>query len=515
MARPRTDDGGRRMSGEHGDVERFRALLGHRLGLSFEDSRLASLAELLGRRGEGTPGGAKGYLARLDASASVEELRALARELTVPETYFFRNNDSFRALVGAAIPERMQVQATTRRLRILSAGCASGEEPYSLAMSLRAHADAGWNVSIHALDINGSMLEKAARARYTAWALRETPPDMLARWFRKESREFVLDERVRKMVTFEERNISKDDPGFWQADAFDVIFCRNVVMYFTPEAARATIARLSRSLLPGGFLFLGHAETMRGLSHDFHLRHTHETFYYAQKDGSERAHVLETASADPPSPRAGAGVPVPDLDWAEAWVETVRRSSERIAELSAQRPLAGPDPIRSSAANVAKALELLGEERFAEAKAVVGALPDAAARDPDVLLLRAVLLTHGGDLQEAESVCAQLLSLDELSAGAHYLMALCRESSGDLDGAAEHDKRAVYLDPTFAMPRLHLGSLARRAGDREGARHGLEQALVLLEREDASRVLLFGGGFRREALVAVCRAQILSCGGTA
>ena len=106
-----------------------------------------------------------------------------------------------------------------------------------------------------------------------------------------------------------------------------------------------------------------------------------------------------------------------------------------------------------------------------------------------------------------------MLQLDQMSAGAHYLLALCREDAGDRSGAVDHNQVAAYLDPAFAMPRLHLGLLARRAGDRARARRELAEALVLLQREDASRLLLFAGGFGREALVALCRAELVSCGG--
>ena len=107
----------------------------------------------------------------------------------------------------------------------------------------------------------------------------------------------------------------------------------------------------------------------------------------------------------------------------------------------------------------------------------------------------------------------ELLEVDELNAGAHYALALCREGAGDARGAIDHDQVAVYLDGSFAMPRLHLGLMARKAGDREAARRELGHALELLEREDPSRVLLFGGGFRREALLALCRAEFAACGG--
>src|SRR6185312_3207575 len=152
-------------------------------------------------------------------------------------------------------------------------------------------------------------------------------------------------------------------------------------------------------------------------------------------------------------------------------------------------------------------------ERFADALALLGQLVPDANQDPDALLLRASLLTNGGRIAESEAVCWRLLALDDLNAGAHYLMALCREQAGDLSAAAEHDQSATHLDPGFAMPRLHLGLLARRRGDVAGARREIGLAQVLLAREDAPRVLLFGGGFSREALMALCRSELLAMGG--
>jgi chemotaxis protein methyltransferase CheR len=124
-----------------------------------------------------------------------------------------------------------------------------------------------------------------------------------------------------------------------------------------------------------------------------------------------------------------------------------------------------------------------------------------------------VLLTHAGDLPAAEALCRPLLALDDRDAGVHYLLALCREHEGDLAGAIENDRASTWRDPVFAMPHLHLGMLARRAGDPEEACRELQIALALLAREDARRILLFGGGFGREALEGLCRAELRACGG--
>ncbi len=175
--------------------------------------------------------------------------------------------------------------------------------------------------------------------------------------------------------------------------------------------------------------------------------------------------------------------------WAKTWLETVQHASDRIQALT-ERPTAasalrgGLAPRNSTdvGAQLQLALELLKQERFADALELLGRLPAASEQDPDVLLLRAALLTHSGNLSAAEQASARLLEEDELNTGAHYLIALCRESAGDRQGAVEHDQTAIYLDAAFAMPRLHLGLMARRAGDWETARRELSHALTLLRK---------------------------------
>jgi len=489
------------------DVEGFRALVGRRLGLQFEEAKLGFLADVLQRRLDASGRTCSAYLARLDSDAAHEELGALAQELTVPETYFFRNVDQFHALTETALPQCMGWRAAQKSLRLLSAGCASGEEAYTIAILIReVLADPSWRVSIDAVDLNGAMLAKAARARFTAWALRETPAEVRQRWFRSNGNEAVLDDAIRNAVKFTQRNLAEDDAVLWRPDAYDVVFCRNVMMYFTPPNARRLVARIARSLVPGGFLFLGHAETLRGLSRDFHLCHTHGTFYYQRKDDAELAgpRFAPDAGVEPAPVNARLEAIVEGDD---SWVDAIRKASERIRTLTQDSEahasnFAAPRP----GWDIGQALDLLRLERFAEALELVRALPVESARDPDVLLLHAVLLAHSGQPAGAEEVCLRLLGIDELNAGARYVLALCRESAGDFRGAAEHDQAAAYLDPAFAMPRLHLGLLARRAGEHETARREMAEAMVLLQREDASRLLLFGGGFSREALLALCRA---------
>ena len=399
---------------------------------------------------------------------------------------------------------------------MLSAGCASGEEAYSLSILVREALDPSWDVSILGVDVNAAMLSKATQARYSAWALRETPADVQQRWFTPDGRDFVLVNPLRTGVRFEERNLVKDDPAFWQPGTYDIVFFRNVLMYFTPETQRAVIGRLERALKPGGYLFLGHAETLRGLSDGFHLRHTHETFYYQRKDRLEASARPAIASAPP---RALVPAVVAAVEGTETWIDAIQRATERIEALTGAARPSAPQRSRSSAPgatpgwDLALALDLLRDERFTEALEMMQGFPPESGRDPDVLLLSAALHTHRGRLTEAEQACQRLLEVDELSAGAHYLLALCRESARDRTRAVYHDQVAIYLDPSFAMPHLHLGLLARREGDRAAAQRELGQALLLLQREDGSRLLLFGGGFGRDTLIALCRTELVGCGG--
>ena len=487
-------------------VDRCRASISSRLGLAFDDRSLVYLVETLQGRLATLGIGLAEYAERLEQADDREELGALAETLTVPETYFFRNVEQFHALRERALPECIE-HARGRPLRLLSAGCASGEEPYSLAMVLcESTGTLGRGFVLRALDVNPKVLERAKRARYSPWSLRETPADVQKRWFKTNGRELALDDAIRASVEFSQGNLAGDDGALLPACFYDIVFCRNVLMYFTLEKYREAVARLAHAIVPGGFLFVGHAETLRGMSHDFELCHSHGTFYYRRKQGT--ALPIDRAAAPAPSPGA------PTASGSAAWMQEIETATARVAALAALPSRAeGPAPASPAPQRLDLPLELLRSERYSEALDLVHALPSEAASDPDALLLEAVLLAQRGRFAEAEAACKRLLVLDEWSAGAHYVLALCEESRAATDRAVHHDQVAAYLDPAFAMPHVHLGLLFRRSGDREAARRELVKASALLEHEEAARLLLFGGGFGRRALLELCRAELGRVGG--
>jgi chemotaxis protein methyltransferase CheR len=517
------------------DVNLFRQRIADCLGLQFDDGKQDYLAATLAQRiAESRSASTEGYLSRLEPRGRWrEEWRALAATLTVGETYFFRNSAQFRALLEAVVPALMRERSAERSLRILSAGCASGEEAFSLAIALKEQVPEsfGWRLRIRAIDLNARAIERAVKGSYSAWSLRDTSSEVLERYFETRGKEYILAPEIRQMVEFEERNLVENDPAFWTPNAFDIVFCRNVTMYFPPTTSQRVVQRIAAALSPGGYLFLGHAETLRGVSNDFHLRHTHDTFYY-QKKGN---HELEPESfPNPALPHIALAT-----ETGVTWFDAIQRASAQIARLadrgarqdghdssSVRDPVplsplstagssraAQMEPTSHQGWNNHLALELLRQERFADALELLERHPPESRLDPDTQLLKAVLLINSGKLETAQDVCEQILQRDELNAGAHYLCALAREQAGAASAAVEHDEMAAYLDPAFAMPRVHLGLMARRNGELEVARIHFERALGLLAREDTSRILLFGGGFTREALVRLCRAELLAAGG--
>jgi len=504
------------------ELEQFSAVVISRLGFHVHQHTVGQVEQVMRGclRRTGCPT-VSAYLERFqNEQFAEEELREIALELTVAETYFFRHPEQFRALVDVALPERMKARRAVRALSLLSAGCATGEEAYSLRAAIDEVAGLdGWDVRLLGIDVNAQLLQKARAGVYSAWSLRALNEAERSRHFRKSGASFLLDDRLLASVGFEVRNLLDDDARFWRPDVFDVIFCRNVMIYLSPTAVRALVARLTTSLAPGGFLFLGPSETLRGITHDFHLRHSHDAFYYQRRFAGDTV-LNDSALAGGGRPPASGGKGVPRGGGPD-WVAAIEAASTRIANLASRPTSTGapkdrkaqPDRfVRTDGPELEDLRDLVKQERFGEALKLLRSAAPRDTTDPDLLLLEAVARAHGGDLSGAESACQLLLTRDELRPGAHYLLAFCQEQRGDYLSAAEHDAVAIYLDPTFAMPHLHLGLLASHLGDLTTARRELSEALPLLSSEDASRILLFGGGFSRESLIRFCNAQLELCG---
>lgn len=488
------------------DIQQFAVAVKDRLGLLFPERQQDWLRDIFEQRlrAKGLDAGA--YVAQLGAGALPEETRALAGALTVGETFFFRHREQFDALREHVLPRLIAANQAARSLRILSVGCASGEEPYSIAMILEALGGLpGWDVTIVGVDVNPKVLEKAREAAYGAWSLRETGGDQRQRWFRMSGSTYTLVPSIRERVRFQELNLTQAAPEFWRDQRFDLVFCRNVLMYLDPSVARQAVARIQQAMSPEAYLFLGHAEHLRELSLDFQLCQSHNCFYYRNGEAEEGHRGRSTAAA----PRAPSIAASADTEWFEAICGATQRVRTLGLRLPA-KPGAG-DTASGSAERgmtVAKAMALFRQDQFDLALRLLDDVDPSSPGDPEIQLLRVVLLAHQGELRQAESAAAMLAASRPWTAEAHHALGLCLENSGDHASALGRYRMAAQLDPLFAMPRMHLGMMARRQGRWSDGRRELQDALLLLETEQMRRIQLFGGGFDRPALSDVCRAEL-------
>jgi chemotaxis protein methyltransferase CheR len=448
-------------------LTRFRELLQRRLGWTFADHDLRQTAAVLAARARAHGLTEREYLDRLTGRRWTAEVAELAGALSITETYFFRHAEQFRVLRERVLPELVEARSGQRVLRLLSVGCSSGEEAYSLAVTaIRARPGPDWIVTVTGVDANREMLRRARAAVYSSWALRETPEDVRRRWFRPTEDGFRVADEVVATVRFAEHNVAGDDPQLWHPARYDVIFCRNLLMYLTGDVAAELIRRMTRALTDGGFLFLGHTDSLGSHPDGLELCHANGTVYYQRR---VVAPPREPAVAPPPR-RVPAVTPPPP-------------------------PAAGRTDHR-------RVLGLMRDDRFAEA------LDAAGSADS---LTRGVLLAQLGRVDEARDTANRLLHAGGPQADAHHLLGVCHELDC-ADRAVGQYRLAAYLDPQFAMPRLRMGLLARRRGDDRGAADHLSAALELLTGESDERIVLFGGGFGRLAMTTLCRTELDACG---
>lgn len=206
-------------------------------------------------------------VATLRAGAAAALRRRVVEALTTNETSWFRDREPFRALSGIVLPELIGAGRPGRPLRIWSAACSTGQEPYSIAITLREHLPPGVRCEVVASDLSTAVLARAEAGRFSQLEInRGMPAPLLVKYFVREGAHWLVSPALRRDMTFSRVNLVEPHPPL---RPFDVIFLRNVLIYFDLDAKRAVLKQLGRLLNPGGWLFLGVAETTLGLSDDF------------------------------------------------------------------------------------------------------------------------------------------------------------------------------------------------------------------------------------------------------
>ncbi|PIE33052.1 hypothetical protein CSA56_13455 [candidate division KSB3 bacterium] len=228
----------------------------------------------------------KEYSRLLQSETSGQELSELLNLLTTTETYFFRNAPQLRAFEEEILPELIQrkEQSDPLHLHFWSAGCSSGEEAYTIAMLLLEAIPRieQWKITIVGTDINTQMLAKARSGLYMERSLRDTPQKYIDRYFQVEDGQFQICDRVRKMVTFREGNLIKQDDSSLIQNV-DCVFCRNVLIYFNLDSCRQVIQIFYDNLAKRGYLLLGHSESLYRISSIFDLVKLQHSLVYRKE----------------------------------------------------------------------------------------------------------------------------------------------------------------------------------------------------------------------------------------
>lgn len=216
------------------------------------------------------------YLLKYDPQAA-RELRALFDSVTTNETSFFRSPPQIQAFQEKVLPEIIERRGaeSEKTLRLWSAGCSTGDEPYTMGIVVREvfkEALAGWDIRIFASDISEKALKSARSAQYSEYTLRSVPPEIKRKYFTQNGSQYTVNEEIRTLVDLQYLNFN-DAARVRLMKGFDVIFCRNVLIYFDDEAKKRFVAQLYDNLNPGGYLFIGHSESLHNISRAFKLVH--------------------------------------------------------------------------------------------------------------------------------------------------------------------------------------------------------------------------------------------------
>jgi chemotaxis protein methyltransferase CheR len=401
---------------------------------------------------------------------TTEQIEILAGYLTISETYFWREPHVFDALVEYILPELIRTRENgNRRLRIWSAGCATGEEPYSIAIALtRVIPDIdNWHITILASDINPRILSRAKAGVYGHWSFRNSPLWLKEKYFhRTDDDKFKIIPMIRKMVNFSYLNLAVDTfpSPLNNTNAMDIVFCRNVLMYFAAERAGRIGQNFYHTLVAGGWLMVGASELSQILFSQFESVHFTDAIVYRKNEIKARPF---------------RGVPV---DEASDQKEFIQPFIESFVE-TGQEALTAPYPLSDTSQvseNAERQQRVNKEALDSDAKVYESEAADKRKNVETDVALSVRTLANQGKLAEALSLCDQAIAADKIDPALYYLYAMILQEQNRQDEAIASLKRALYLDPNFVVAHFALGNLALRHGKAKPAKKYFENVLTLL-----------------------------------
>lgn len=425
-------------------LEQARDYISVKLGIHFPSSRLAELDKKLWElEKDWKLTSQQDFIKMLVAGRlNNDQVHALVGSLTIGETYFFRELATIEALGKVIMPAIARQRG--RSLRIWCAGCATGEEPYSIAMYLAEQPDlANWHISLTATDINPTFLKRAQKGEYTKWSFRTTPDHYKNHYFNKiNDNLYEVKEAIRRNVKFVRLNLAETEYRSLStmSEGFDVIFCRNVLMYFSPDTIRSIIDRFAGALAPDGFLIVSQTECSDYFSAAFETVQHDGSFFYRKKNASPLV--------------------VP---------QSVPKTKIR-----------SHDPLKTGT-NLIHARPI---QPLHEASSKIGTVEHENAlkqsRSGDRLFAKAEKLANRGFLADARALCEQGIECDSLNIHGHYLHATILQESGNLPEAVSAIKKALYLEPDFVMGYYTLGTIEQKLGNTRQALRNFDNMAKLL-----------------------------------
>jgi len=443
----------------------------------------------------------------LSTPLETSHLEKLAAYLTIGETYFFRNINTYEELEKKVLPELINSRRkSSKSIRIWSAGCSSGEEPYSLAILLHKMIPdiKDWKITIMATDINLKALAKASAGVYGKWSFRKTPQWIKDGYFRKtKGNSLELLTHIKKMVKFFFHNLAEDPfPSLiHDLTSFDIIFCRNVLMYFQPHLAKEITDQLNYSLLNGGWLVVGGSEGYSVSRSNFVTVSFTDAIMY-RKDHLNRGIVefrdkeLQVATPQP-VPGFSKNKPAEVISTGIKKVKPVTDDSEK--KILKKKKLLKPA--------YEKALELFEQGRYMEAGDILTGLIMKEPGNGEATKLLVKTCSNQGKFKEAIKLCEKNIEVNKFDPVMHYLLALILREQNITEKVVMELNRTIYLDPDFVLAYYTLGNIFFRNGSAKKAEKFYDNALSILDFMKEDEILPEADGLTAGRLSEIISAK--------
>jgi chemotaxis protein methyltransferase CheR len=485
--------------------DKIKTHIADRCGLYFRDHDLRNLESGVTQRMKilGLDSGHSYYLYLTTSEEKEAEFRELLNLLTINHTYFFRNEPQFLAFKDKTLPElverKMQSVFESKDgkkplLRIWSAGCSTGEEPYTIAMILREaipHSE-DWDIEILATDASSEAMEKAKRGIYGENSMRLVEEPYRSKYFTKlttskQQGEWKISEEIKNMVRFGFLNLVGDP----YPPEMDVIFCRNVTIYFEIKTTVKIMEQFFASLSDPGFLFLGYSESLQFITDKFRMASWQDGIYYRKAAGKpeEVKPILSWEPEEQESEAYVEEIPVPAL---AAIIE-----QQKPADLA-------PEAFETVRQQILRFIYL---KEYSKALALIEKVSAEGEKMADIHYLAADICANRKRYDDAKVCLKKALAIDSLFAPAYYLLGCMDLEEGRIAQSKEHLNRALYIDKDFVMARFYMAHVLRSEGRTSDAIREYRNTLAALSKgvpSPRSQMTLQSSGFSSATLKSVC-----------